>query len=1130
VITNEIGPPIKAATITVNDDGGADYIKIQDAINASNGGDTVFVYSGTYNENLVIDEDINLIGESPLTTIIDGMEADSVILVNSLQTYIAGFTITNGTRGIDLPNSDAIIESMIIDLGSYYGIDIGSGGHSPNPTIRNNTILNCSNSAIKVDYGARGIIENNTIYVGSFGCGIRVDSSSPLIIRNTIGTVSGNSQGIKLGSGADVDIVENNIYSTGSVGPYACAVESQYGDADIFNCSFDFPETLQEFVLGYGATLTLHNSTYDSIYYYFEDSDSVVISKWWVDVYINDTFGNPLEGAEVWIENVTGELEYHGFSDSSGRCPLVPITEHIELVDTIITHTPHTFIAAYGTENNSVLSTINHNRAVEIILDVEGLVHNIDKNTYHDTIQGAIDNATAGDTIRANAGTYYENVLVDKSLTLSGVDRDTTIIDGLGLGVVVKITANWVNITEFSITGSDDGLGDAKIYLDNVQHCYIADNKLHSRDNVEGHAVYIDHSSTNTFKNNNITNNDIGFYIDHSNDNYFQDNIISFSYRGFFLSNSTNNYIQYSNILQNFWFGIHVSHSDDNTITDNNLSYNDKGLSSSSSYNNFIYHNNFIYNSLQAEDEGSNYWDNGYPSGGNYWSDYSGADDNSGPNQDIPGSDGIGDTPYDIDSDTQDIYPIVKGPPVDHAPPEIILISPHNNSAIKAGILINLSVTDPNLDFVTFSLNGGASQTIYPPYEIDTSTWSDGNCVIEIYATDTYSSSNTAYYNFIIDSTPPSINLVSPANNSIMSADFEIEFSISDINLNQTLYSKNSVSPTPFSPPHIINTSSWPDGEHNITVYADDEAGNSNEKWFLFTKDTILPEITINSPNNNSLLMEFTTLDFDVFDENLDVIQYSINYASPVNLEEPYDIDTTDWEDGEYRITIYAIDLAGHQNERWFAFRIDTAQPFVISTSPEDEAVDIKADQEIIIEFSESMDCDSFGSAISINPYIEYSCIWSNDNKTLNLNLTEPLEYETYYEISISTQAQDPAGRGLEDKYQFGFTTGSEPKNGDGDEFPIFFLLLALMAVAAAVIVAFLVNARKKKAPGKVTQVQTGSPQTMEVTCSSCNHLLSVNDIGTTMNVACPFCSTPLTVQSQKAAVQMPQLQPVPRL
>jgi len=72
----------------------------------------------------------------------------------------------------------------------------------------------------------------------------------------------------------------------------------------------------------------------------------------------------------------------------------------------------------------------------------------------------------------------------------------------------------------------------------------------------------------------------------------------------------------------------------------------------SSSENNLFYHNNFIDNDQNAYDECINFWDNGYPSGGNYWNDYTGYDNNG---------DGIGEDPYYIpDGSNQDNYPFIE--------------------------------------------------------------------------------------------------------------------------------------------------------------------------------------------------------------------------------------------------------------------------------------------------------------------------------------------------------------------------------------------------------------------------------------------------------------------------------------
>jgi len=80
------------------------------------------------------------------------------------------------------------------------------------------------------------------------------------------------------------------------------------------------------------------------------------------------------------------------------------------------------------------------------------------------------------------------------------------------------------------------------------------------------------------------------------------------------------------------------------------------------SFNNKFCHNNFITNTEQVHlyHPFKILWDDGYPSGGNYWSDYTGVDVKSGPNQEQPGSDGIGDTAYVIDADNRDNYPLVN--------------------------------------------------------------------------------------------------------------------------------------------------------------------------------------------------------------------------------------------------------------------------------------------------------------------------------------------------------------------------------------------------------------------------------------------------------------------------------------
>jgi parallel beta-helix repeat protein len=150
---------------------------------------------------------------------------------------------------------------------------------------------------------------------------------------------------------------------------------------------------------------------------------------------------------------------------------------------------------------------------------------------------------------------------------------------------------------------------------------------------------------------------------------------------GIVLSSSSNNIVSDNNVANNWW-GIWLSSSSNNTLSGNNVTANNGdgiGLYSFSN-NNVFYHNNFINNTQQVYIKTSyaNSWDDGYPSGGNYWSDYTGVDKEVSPHQDVPGSDGIGDTPYIIDVNNRDCYPLMK-PWTTTREPAIYISAPYHS-------------------------------------------------------------------------------------------------------------------------------------------------------------------------------------------------------------------------------------------------------------------------------------------------------------------------------------------------------------------------------------------------------------------------------------------------------------------
>jgi parallel beta-helix repeat protein len=108
--------------------------------------------------------------------------------------------------------------------------------------------------------------------------------------------------------------------------------------------------------------------------------------------------------------------------------------------------------------------------------------------------------------------------------------------------------------------------------------------------------------------------------------------------------------------------GVYLTTSYDNMFKCNVIDTNTQcGVFIYEAHNNIFYHNNFINNSNNVVNYGNNTWDNGYPSGGNYWDDYIGVDDFFGKNQNILNPDGIGDSPYPIaETNDEDRYPLMK--------------------------------------------------------------------------------------------------------------------------------------------------------------------------------------------------------------------------------------------------------------------------------------------------------------------------------------------------------------------------------------------------------------------------------------------------------------------------------------
>ena len=379
------------------------------------------------------------------------------------------------------------------------------------------------------------------------------------------------------------------------------------------------------------------------------------------------------------------------------------------------------------------------------------------------TIQAAVDATISGcgDTIKVAAGTYYENVTIEKdSLTLMGKNK-RTIING-----EVHVYSNNVNVSGFTIqngfsgisiyshgnkiinntiTNNENGLelfyssGNTIMNNDVISNAHTGIRLVDShynilRDNnmtdntfnfeaeinrLGGHSFYsfindIDASNTVdgkpvyywvnqsnrqvpadagyvalvnstriTVKDLDLAKNGQGVLLAWTSESIIENVTASNNRDGIVLEHSDNNTVRNVTLASNKETGIYLVESNSNSVIGNIITDNRDGLFLAGSVGtmiagntihrsidygislilfsgNVIYHNNFIDNAKHVESYVStNTWDDGYPSGGNYWSDYTGVDELSGSHQNVTGSDGIGDTPYVIDAESTDCYPLM---------------------------------------------------------------------------------------------------------------------------------------------------------------------------------------------------------------------------------------------------------------------------------------------------------------------------------------------------------------------------------------------------------------------------------------------------------------------------------------
>jgi parallel beta-helix repeat protein len=416
--------------------------------------------------------------------------------------------------------------------------------------------------------------------------------------------------------------------------------------------------------------------------------------------------------------------------------------------------------------SNNITQSLNLGISLEYSSDNQLRDNSMSGNSYNFGVSGTAFSDFLNDVDVSNT--------VDDQPVYYWINRQDTTVTG-DPGCVVLVNCTRTVVQELNPSHNLNGIllaftENSTITKNTITHCSVGVGLASSsnnsiNDNSMTHCsvgVGLASSPNNTVSDNSITD---GLGIELKSSSNFNGICRNVAPGGICLIGSSYNDVINNSMVGGDLFEIGLSESShNNCISENTIANSSWGIHLENSSNNIIYHNNFINNTCQVFNYiSTNVWDDGYPNGGNCWSDYTGADVKNGPNQNQPGSDGIGDTAYVIDGSNQDNYPLMSPwtPPSGHDVAIVSVVAA--KAVIGQGFSGNIAVYGVNrgghseafnvtvyanatlINSTSLLLDGGLTADI--TFTWNTSSFAEGNYTISAYVAPVPNETNLANNN-----------------------------------------------------------------------------------------------------------------------------------------------------------------------------------------------------------------------------------------------------------------------------------------------------------------------------------------------------------------------------------------------